>query len=105
MKNLIIILCGIITLISCNVGKPKINKITKKEMSEYNVVQDTIYHNNVKIAYLNLIEWEYFNGKLVQEISVVQFNQAEQDRTIKLISYIHKKHPKAKIEIKFKNEE
>ena len=69
MKNLIIILCGIITLISCNVGKPKINKITKKEMSEYNIIQDTIYHNNVKIAYLNLIEWEYFNGKLVQEIS------------------------------------
>ena len=28
MKKLIIILCGIITLTSCNVGKPKINKIT-----------------------------------------------------------------------------
>ena len=61
-------------------------------MSEYNIVQDTIYHNNEKIAYLNLIEWEYFNGKLVQEISVVQFNQSEQHKTIKLISFIHKKH-------------
>jgi hypothetical protein len=105
MKKSIIFLCGIITLMSCNVRKTKINKITKQEMSEYNIVQDTIYHNNEKIAYLNLIEWEYFNGKLVQEISVVQFNQSEQHKTIKLISFIHKKHPNAKIEIKFKNEE
>lgn len=104
MKRLIIILCGIIALTSCNVGKTKINKITKQEMSEYNIVQDTVFHNNEKIAYLNLIEWEYFNGKLVQEISIVQFKQYEQDKTIKLISYIHQKHPDAKIEIKFKSE-
>lgn len=103
MKKSTIILCSILALMSCNIGKSKINKISKKEMSEYSVVQDTIYKNNEKIAYLNLIEWEYFNGKLIQEISIVQIDQSAQDETIKLISYIHKKHSRAKIEIKFKN--
>jgi len=105
MKNSLIILFGIIILMSCNVGKTKINKISKKEMSEYNIIRDTVYHNNEKIAYLNLIEWEYFNGNLIQEISIVQFNPSDQDKTIKLISYVHTKHPKAKIEVKFKNDE
>lgn len=102
MKNLIIILLATITIVSCTTHK--INKISKKEMSEYNIIQDTILHNGEKIAYLNLVEWEYYNNKLVQEISIVQFNQNEQHKTIQLISYIHKKHPSAKIEIKFKSE-
>jgi len=86
MKNLIIILLATITIVSCTTHK--INKISKKEMSEYNIVQDTILHNGEKIAYLNLVEWEYYNNKLVQEISIVQFNQNEQHKTIELISYI-----------------
>jgi hypothetical protein len=105
MKKSTIILCGVIALMSCNITKPKIGKISKKEMSEYSIVQDTIFHNNEKIAYLNLIEWEYFNGKLIQEISIVQFDQSAQDKTIKLIAYVHKKHPRAKIEVKFANKD
>jgi hypothetical protein len=41
---------------------------------------------------------------MIQEISIVQFNKNEQDKTIHLISFIHKRHPDAKIEVKFKSE-
>lgn len=102
MKKSILVLIGLIFLISCS-RKMEIYKMTKEEESRYNIVNDTIYHDNEKIAYLDLIEWEYFNDKMIQEISIIQLKQNEQDKTINLISFIHKKHPDAKIEVKFKN--
>lgn len=84
-------------------GKPKSIKSPKKKCPN-TISFETPYITITKRLYLNLIEWEYFNGNLIQEISIVQFNPSEQDKTIKLISYVHTKHPKAKIEVKFKND-
>jgi len=97
-------LISILFLFSCNVNKDGIPRITDKEASEYSVQNDTIYLRNEKIAYLSLVEWEYYRGKLVQEISLVQFDRSAQDETLKLISFVRKKHPKSKIEVKFKEE-
>jgi hypothetical protein len=79
-------------------------RLTDKEASEYTIRQDTIYLRNEKVAYLSLIEWEYYKGKLVQEISLIQYDRSAQDETLKLIAFVRKKHPKSKIEVKFKNE-
>jgi hypothetical protein len=103
MKKLITLI-SVIFLFSCNVNKEGIPKITNKEAAEYTIQNDTIYFRNEKIAYLNLIEWEYYRGKLVQELSLVQYDKSAQDQTLKLIAFVRKKHPKAKIEVKFKDE-
>ncbi len=103
MKKLLTFI-AVILLFSCNVNKDGIPRITAKEASEYSIQQDTIYFRNEKIAYLSLIEWEYYRGKLVQEISLVQYDRSAQDETLKLIAFVRKKHPKSKIEVKFKNE-
>ena len=103
MKKVLIVLIGLIFLISCS-RKMEIYKMTKEEESRYKILNDTIYHDNEKVAYLDLIEWEYYNDRMIQEISIVQFNKNEQDKTIHLISFIHKRHPDAKIEVKFKSE-
>jgi len=104
MKKLLTLI-SVIFLFSCNVNKEVIPKMTDKEAAEYSVQNDTIYFRNEKIAYLNLIEWEYYTGRLVQEISLVQFDRSAQDETLKLIAFVRKKHPKAKIEVKFKDED
>jgi len=104
MKKLLTLI-SVIFLFSCNVNKEGIPKMTDKEAAEYSVQNDTIYFRNEKIAYLNLIEWEYYTGRLVQEISLVQFDRSAQDETLKLIAFVRKKHPKAKIEVKFKDED
>ena len=104
MKKLLTLI-SVIFLFSCNVNKEGIPKMTDKEATEYSVQNDTIYFRNEKIAYLNLIEWEYYTGRLVQEISLVQFDRSAQEQTLKLISFVRKKHPKAKIEVKFKDED
>jgi hypothetical protein len=104
MKKLLTLI-AVIFLFSCNVNKEGIPKMTDKEATEYSVQNDTIYFRNEKIAYLNLIEWEYYTGRLVQEISLVQFDRSAQEQTLKLISFVRKKHPKAKIEVKFKDED
>jgi hypothetical protein len=103
MKKLLTLI-AVIFLFSCNVNKEGIPKMTDKEATEYSVQNDTIYFRNEKIAYLSLIEWEYYTGKLVQEISLVQFDRSAQEQTLKLIAFVRKKHPKSKIEVKFKEE-
>jgi hypothetical protein len=102
MKKLAFI--ALIFLFSCKVNKIDIPRLTDKEVSEYTIQNDTIYLRNEKIAYLSLIEWEYFKGKLVQEISLVQYNTSEQEETLKLIAFVRKKHPKSKIEVKFRKD-
>jgi hypothetical protein len=103
MKKLLTLI-AIIFLFSCNVNKEGIPKMTNKEAAEYTIQNDTIYLRNEKIAYLSLIEWEYYTGRLVQEISLVQFDKSAQEQTLKLIAFVRKKHPKSKIEVKFKEE-
>lgn len=105
MKKLkLLTLTGLILFLSCNVSKKGIPKMTNKEAAEYTIQNDTIYLRNEKIAYLNLIEWEYYRGKLVQEISLVQYDKSAQDETVRLIAFVQKKHAKSKIEVKFKEE-
>jgi hypothetical protein len=102
MKKLAFI--ALIFLFSCKVNKIDIPRLTDKEVAEYSIQNDTVYLRNEKVAYLSLIEWEYFKGKLVQEISLVQYDMSAQDETLKLIAFVRKKHPKSKIEVKFKKE-
>ena len=103
MKKLLTLI-SVIFLFSCNVNKEGIPKMNDKEAAEYTIQNDTIYLRNEKIAYLSLIEWEYYTGRLVQEISLVQFDKSAQEQTLKLIAFVRKKHPKSKIEVKFKEE-
>jgi hypothetical protein len=102
MKKLAFI--TLIFLFSCKVNNIDVPRLTDKEAAEYTIQNDTVYLRNEKVAYLSLIEWEYFKGKLVQEISLVQYDMSAQDETLKLIAFVRKKHPKSKIEVKFKKE-
>ena len=102
MKKLAFI--AIIFLFSCNVNKIDIPRLTDKEVAEYTIQNDTVYLRNEKVAYLSLIEWEYYRGNLVQEISLVQYDMSAQEETLKLMAFVRKKHPKSKIEVKFKKE-
>ena len=102
MKKLAFI--ALIFLFSCKVNKIDVPRLTDKEVAEYTIQNDTIYLRNEKVAYLSLIEWEYFKGKLVQEISLVQYDMSAQDETLKLIAFVRKKHPKSKIEVKFRKD-
>jgi len=102
MKKLAFI--TLIFLFSCKVNKIDIPRLTDKEVAEYTIQNDTVYLRNEKIAYLSLIEWEYYRGNLVQEISLVQYDMSAQEETLKLMAFVRKKHPKSKIEVKFKKE-
>ena len=103
MKNFLLITIAVF-FFSCDVKKNRIPRISAKEAAEYSIKQDTVYLRGDKIAYLNLIEWEYHKGKLVREISLVQFDKTAQNETLKLIAYVRRQHPRSKIEVKFKEE-
>jgi len=102
MKKLAFI--ALIFLFSCKVNKIDIPRLTDKEVAEYTIQNDTVYLRNEKVAYLSLIEWEYYRGNLVQEISLVQYDMSAQDETLRLMAFVRKKHPKSKIEVKFRKD-
>jgi len=102
MKKLTFI--ALIFLFSCNVNKIDIPRLTDKEVAEYTIQNDTVYLRKEKVAYLSLIEWEYYKGNLVQEISLIQYDMSAQDETLRLMAFVRKKHPKSKIEVKFKKD-
>ncbi len=102
MKKLAFI--ALIFLFSCKVNKIDIPRLTDKEVAEYTIQNDTVYLRNEKVAYLSLIEWEYYRGNLVQEISLVQYDMSAQEETLKLMAFVRKKHPKSKIEVKFRKD-
>jgi hypothetical protein len=105
MRNTFLFSSLLLVAISCDVKKQRLPRITKEEASRYSIKQDTIYYDGNRVAYLNVIEWEYYRGKLLREISLVQFDKTAQDFTLNLVSYVRSKHPDSKIEVKLKSEQ
>jgi hypothetical protein len=104
MKNLLVAGLATAFFLSCNLEKNAVPKLSDKEAAKYSIKQDTVYREDKRIAYLNLIEWEYYEGKLLREISLVQFDRTDQGETLDLISFIRRQHPDSKIEVKFKED-
>ena len=60
-----------------------------------------ILKDGKEIARIESMEWEFFEEKLYQEISVtlIDYQYSNYDEMKMLMKYIHTKHPKSKIEI------
>lgn len=67
------------------------------ESSGFSTSGDSIYQNNKLIGEFTEVEWELYNGELIQEISV---ELDELNVNIEsLIKYLHTIAPRAKIEV------
>lgn len=94
MKKLILIIT--IFVASC---KPT-SLLTKEDIKSFEIKGDSILYKGEYVAkYLN-VEWEYYRGKKVLEISVERVNAGADQMTDKLVDWIIYKHPKAKAEVK-----
>jgi hypothetical protein len=59
-----------------------------------------IYYNGELVGELEQIEYEYYQGKRVVEISIKQFSPGMTDVTLKITDFILSKYPNAKVEVK-----
>lgn len=90
MKNILIYLFLILCLFSCKT----------LEYSGMTNDGDTLYYNGVLCGKITNLEYEYYRGKKVVEISIEQYSIGFDEVTIKMVDYILSKHPDAKVEIK-----
>ena len=94
MKKLIIII--LVFLASCKTT----SVLTKEDIKSFEIKGDSILYKGEYVAkYLN-VEWEYYRGKKVLEISVERVGAGADQMTDKIVEWIVYKHPKAKAEVK-----
>ena len=96
----IIIPIVLIVLISSCVGGLKTSKLSKSEMSKFQVRNDTVIYSGNPIAVYTNCEWEYYRGKKTLELSFDRLGHGVDVSTDKILDYIHTRYPKAKAEVK-----
>lgn len=98
MKRLILFIL-LSTLVGC--GGTKYNTtITQAEIDKFSFDKEYIYFESQPVAKFGYIEYEYYRGHKVLEISVEQLKPGLDDFTDKIVEYIRYKNPNAKVEVK-----
>lgn len=101
MKKLTsLIIITIILFIGCKSHSPLVNEIDKS----FSTKEGKIYrYDTIHVAsYIN-IEYEYYLGVKILEISVQQEFMGVTKLTDEIINYLTTKHPNAKLEVKIPN--
>lgn len=101
MKNKLIIIGLAILMYGCSASKDLENGTFKNgySLNKFSTVNYDVVLNDVVIAHVTSIEWEYFNDKLVREISVTTKNHMSDNDVIDMIKFLHSKYPDFKIEV------
>lgn len=86
---------------SCSVSKDLENGIFKNgySLNKFNTNLFDVTLNDIVIAHVTSIEWEYFKGKLVREVSVTTKSHMKDKDIIDMIKFLHSKYPDFKIEV------
>ena len=86
---------------SCSTSKDLGNGTFKNgySLNKFSTVNYDVVLNDVVIAHVTSIEWEYFKGELVREISVTTKNHMSDNDVIDMIKFLHSKYPDFKIEV------
>lgn len=100
MKNLILSIGLLMSIVSCSVYK---GKLTPDEYAKWSTKNDTIYYQNHVVAFYDHSEYELNPNhrryaKPIQELSIIYFNNLGTD-VDQLIKFVHTYHPKQKVEI------
>ena len=101
MRNKLITIGLAALMFSCSTSKDLENGIFKNgySLNKFNTNLFDVTLNNVVIAHVTSIEWEYFKGELVREVSVTTKNHMKDNDIIDMIKFLHSKYPDFKIEV------
>jgi hypothetical protein len=95
MKKILLPLFGLLIMSSCITRK---NLLTKNEIKNWKVVNDTLMYNNTPTAVFTHYEIELYRGKVVRELCLEQLNDTV--TTIdNIIYYVHTLHHNDKVQV------
>ncbi len=79
--------------------------ISQEEFDNFSSSQDTLFYKGDMVGYMQSIEWEFLPNDMIRmEISFVQTMSLDSQLTMKIIKYLHRLHPRAKIEVNYDDE-
>jgi hypothetical protein len=98
MTRILLAVLSVVILYSCG-NSTKIT-LTEEEKAKFSFDQQFIYYDGNAVAKFNNIEYEYYRGHKVMEISLEQLKPGLDDFTDKIVEFVRSKNPKAKVEVK-----
>ena len=98
MKHFVLSLLIALVLAACGNSTKII--LTEEEKAKFTYDQQFIYYEGVPVAKFHNIEYEYYRGHKVMEISLEQLKPGLDDFTDKIVEFVRSKNPKAKVEVK-----
>jgi hypothetical protein len=98
MKHLVLGILTTLFLVACG-NSTKIT-LSEEEHAKFSHDQQFIYYEGNPVAKFHNIEYEYYRGHKVMEISLEQLKPGLDDFTDKIVDYVRTKNPKAKVEVK-----
>ena len=95
------ILILFIFIFGCSTTKDLEDGVFKNgySLNKFNTNLFDVTLNDVVIAHVTSIEWEYFKGSLVREVSVTTKSHMKDSDIIDMIKFLHSKYPDFKIEV------
>ena len=80
--------------------KYQLKKLSSDEMAQFTTKGKSVYYADEKVASVSSLEYEYYNGDYLLEVSMIQHSASYNDMTQKLVYFMSSTYPHAKIEVK-----
>jgi hypothetical protein len=91
-------------LASCKTKKDTF-VLSPEEFQKFSTQGNEVFYEGKAVAYFQLLEFEYFQGKLIREYSMTQYEMFTTEQSEKILRYMHMRYPDAKIELKLQRGE
>lgn len=82
----------------------KIAELSDDELARFEAKGKSLFYNNKKVATIGSLDYEYYEGNYIMEVSMIQHSAIYNEMTEKIAYYMSSNYPEAKIEVKVERE-
>lgn len=100
MKKILFAMLLLGLAVACKTTKDTF-QLSKEEFDKFSTKEYEIFYEGKPVAIFEVMELEYYQGKLSNEFSVIPYEKYPSDFSEKILRYLHMRYPDAKLEIKF----
>jgi hypothetical protein len=101
IRKIIFIALSFVLLATSCASKKDTFVLPQEEYDKFSLKGNEVFYEGVAVANFDILEFEYYNGKLVKEYSLMQYTTYSNELSEKILRFMHMKFPDDKIELKF----
>lgn len=101
VKHILFALLSFLFVVTSCKTKKDTFVLPQEEYDKFSLKGNEVLYEGTAVANFDVLEFEYYNGKLVKEYSLVQYTNYSNELSEKILRFMHMKFPDDKIELKF----